>query len=70
MFLNSDKLEVFLREDGERGVRVVVPFKEGEYVCEYEANLLSKEDFEAAEVEYEEMDLPVYTLEVEPFVVL
>ena len=61
---HSEKLEIFIRDDGQRGVRALVEIKNGEFVCEFEANLLSKEDCEKAEQEYEREKKPVYILEV------
>ena len=37
-----DKLEVFIRDDGERGVKTLCEFRDGQFVCEFEANLLTK----------------------------
>ena len=63
-FHSTDKLEVFIRPDGERGVRALQQFKSGSFVCEFEANLLSKAECEEAEKEYVEEGKPVYILEV------
>ena len=63
-FCVSGKLEVFVREDGERGVRALVPFRAGQFVCEFEANLLTKDEYKVAEQKYIEEDRPIYTLEV------
>ncbi|CAI8053088.1 hypothetical protein GBAR_LOCUS29037 [Geodia barretti] len=60
----EEKLEVFVREDGERGVRALTAFRDGEFLCEFEANLLSKAQCEKAEKEYEADGKPVYILEV------
>ncbi|CAI8001763.1 hypothetical protein GBAR_LOCUS3258, partial [Geodia barretti] len=49
--------------DGERGVRALQQFKSGSFVCEFEANLLSKAECEEAEKEYVEEGKPVYILE-------
>ena len=57
-------MEVFLREDGERGVRAKRQFNSGEFVVEFEGNLLSREDYRRAEIEYAKENLPLYTLEV------
>jgi len=46
--------EVFIRMDEPRGVRAKRAFKVGEFVMEFEGNLLSKEENEVAEKEYEE----------------
>ena len=59
-----EKLEVFIREDGERGVRALTEFTEGQFVCEFEANLLTKEECEKAEQEYERDGKAVYILQV------
>ena len=60
----TDKLEIFLRPDKERGVKAKVPFRPGEFICEFEANLLTKEECLAAEEEYERDGIAVYILEV------
>ena len=62
--LDLDKLEVFIRDDGERGVRAVAPFRSGQFVCEFEANLLNEEEFKEAETEHKKEGRTVYTLEV------
>ena len=67
---SSDKLEVFVRKDGERGVRAKTAFRPGQFVCELEANLLSKDQFAEAEKEYEKEQVPVYALEVRDRVIL
>ena len=59
-----DTIEVFVRDDGERGVRALKEIRIGQFVCEYEANLLSKEECEKAEQEYESEGKAVYILEV------
>lgn len=41
----SGKLEVFMREDGERGIRALVPFRAGQFVCEFAANLLTSNQY-------------------------
>ena len=64
LYAPVEKLEVFVREDGERGVRALTAFRDGEFVCEFEANLLSKAQCEKAEKEYEADGKPVYILEV------
>ena len=48
----------------EKGVRATSSFKSGTFICEFEGTLLTKEQFEAAEKEYQEKNLPVYGLEV------
>ena len=59
-----DKLEVFIRKDGERGVRALRDFKKGQFVCEFEANLLTKEESARAEEEYARDGNAVYILQV------
>ena len=39
-------------------------FRPGQFVCEFEANLLTREQFQEAEKEYQRDNLPIYTLEV------
>ena len=41
-------VEVFVREDGERGVRATRDIKEGEFVLEFEATLLSEAEHKHA----------------------
>lgn len=60
----TDKLEVFVRPDGERGVRTLEAVKNGSFLCEFEGNLLTKEECEEAEREYSSEGKPVYILEV------
>ncbi len=61
----TDNLEIFVREDGERGVRTKVGFAPGQFVAEYEANYLAtKEEVLAAEAEYAASTL--YVIEVSP----
>ena len=55
---------MFQRDDGQKGVRATTAFKQGSFVCEFEAELLTKEQFEAAEREYQEKNIPVYGLQV------
>ena len=50
-------VEVFMRGDGQRGVRAKQAFKAGEFVMEFEKNLLRKV---AVEREYDKEDVPVY----------
>ena len=52
---------MYVREDGERGVRLI---KSGQFVCEFEGNLLTKGECEVAEKEYEKEGKAVYILEV------
>ena len=59
----TGKLDVIVREDNERGVIAKKAFKAGEFVCEFEANLLTEEEMKLAE-EYERDGIPVYSLEV------
>lgn len=61
---HADKLEVFLREDGERGVKALENFRSGSFMLEFEGNLLTQQECEAAEQEYEREGKPVYILEV------
>lgn len=56
-------MEIFVRPDGERGVRAAVPLEAGQFVCEYESNFLAtKKEVEAAEAEYDVSTL--YVIEV------
>ena len=55
---------MFVRDDGERGVRACRDFAVGEFVLEFEANLLSEAENHHAEKVYQHEGLPVYTLEV------
>lgn len=57
-------MEVFLRGDGERGVRARRRFNQGEFVLEFEGNLLTREEYPRAEIEYNKENVPVNTLEV------
>ena len=59
-----------MRNDGERGVRAVQPFKSRSFVCEFEGNLLSKAECEQAEKEYEAEGKRVYILEVPTLILL
>jgi hypothetical protein len=61
----ADKLEVLRREDTEQGVRATAAFQEGSFVCEFEADVLTKAQFEVAEKEYQEQNIPVYGLQVQ-----
>jgi hypothetical protein len=65
LFHCTDKLEVFRREDTEHGVRATAAFQEGSFVCEFEADVLTKAQFEVAEKEYQEQNIPVYGLQVQ-----
>ena len=60
----SDKLEIFVRDDGERGVHALVEIANGKFVCEFEVNLLTKEEYEMAEQEYDRVEKPLYILEI------
>ena len=53
-----------MREDGERGVKSLKLIKSGQFVCEFEGNLLTKGECEVAEKEYEKEGKAVYILEV------
>ena len=44
--------QVFQRDGMEKGVRATSSFKSGAFVREFEADLLTREQFEAAEKEY------------------
>ena len=44
---------MYVREDGERGVRSLKLIKSGQFDCEFEGNLLTKGECEVAEKEYE-----------------
>lgn len=50
-------VEVFIRGDGQRGVRAKRAFKAGEFVMEFEGNLFS---MVVLEREYDKEDVPVY----------
>lgn len=50
-------VEVFMGRDGQRGVRAKRAFKAGEFVMEFEGNLLS---MVVLEREYDKEDVPVY----------
>ena len=50
----AGKFEIFVRSDNERGVRSKAVFTPGEFVMEYEANLLGEQQQKLAESEYEE----------------
>ena len=49
--------------DGERGVRALESIKSGQFVCEFEGNLLTKGECEEAEKEYKRAGKAVYILE-------
>ena len=53
-----------MRDDGQRGVVSTEDIKLGQFVGEFEANLLTKAESDLAEREYESEKLPVYTLKV------
>ena len=56
-------MEVFLRRDGERGVRACRSFEEREFVMEFEGNPLNEEENTIiAEAENEKEGHCVYTL--------
>lgn len=57
-------VEIFQRGDGERGVKARRKFSAGEFVLEFEGNLLTKGEYQLAEIEYCAEQLPIYTLEV------
>lgn len=63
ILLLLDKLEIFVRADGQRGVRAKTSFGPGQFVLEFEANLLSEDESREAE-EYQQQGKPVNTLEV------
>ena len=50
----AGKFEIFVHSDNERGVRSKAVFTPGEFVMEYEANLLDEQQQKLAESEYEE----------------
>ena len=50
----ADKLEVFRRGDMKKEVRATAAFKNESFVCEFETDLLTKEQFEVAGKEYQE----------------
>ena len=58
------KLKVFRRGDTENRVRATAAFKNGSFICEFEDNLPTKEQFEVAGKEYEEKHIQVYGLQV------
>ena len=64
VFPSSEKVKVFVREDGERGVKAQTSFRPGQFVCEFEANHLTPEEFMIAEKEYTREHKTVYALEV------
>ena len=61
---STDSLEVIIRDDSERGVIAKKAYRAGEFICEFEANLLTKQEMELAEDEYNREGIPVYALEV------
>ena len=62
---SADRCEVFVRSDGERGVRAKRQLMQNEFVCEYEANILSGEEAERRERQYQEDgDDDIYMLQV------
>ena len=63
-FMFVVNVEVFMMENGERGVKATRDISAGEFVCEFEANLLSETENRHAEEEYEKEGLVVYNLEV------
>lgn len=64
LLLTTDKLEMFFRDDGQRGVKTTQAIPNGSFVCEFEGNLLSRHECEEAEREYEKEGKAVYILEV------
>ena len=64
LFYCTGGVEVFLRGEGERGVRAKRRINAGEFVLEFEGNLLTREEYQTAEMEYAKENIPVYTLEV------
>ena len=63
----ADDIEVFMRGDGQKGVRAKRDFKNGEFVMEFEGNLLTEEN-KVAEREYAGEDRTVYNVEVNIFI--
>ena len=60
----TERIEVFEREDGERGVRSKRPIHTNEFICEYEGNLLTESEAKQLEKKYMEEDDPIYMLQV------
>lgn len=60
----TERIEVFQRDDGERGVRSKRLIHENEFICEYESNVLTPSEAKQLEVVYRQNGDPIYMLQV------